>query len=259
MSESLTIIKIGGSSSKNYIKIIEEIAKHVKIGSKIIIVHGGGQLISNWLNRMNIETKFVEGLRYTDEITLDIVIGDLAGTTNKQLVAELNKFDLRAIGIAGVDDNLFQAQTINMDIGYVGEIKKVNTSILEDLLNSKYLPVIAPIAASLDQESAILNVNADTAAIALAIATNAKDCILLSDVDGVKNENGKIINNLTPDHAEELIMKKIIVDGMIPKVENAIIAAKSGVKCHIANSERKSIISDIFNNSAIETIISTTN
>tara|TARA_Y100001970_G_C14234411_1_gene860846 strand:+ start:2044 stop:2820 length:777 start_codon:yes stop_codon:yes gene_type:complete len=256
MSKSLTVIKIGGSSSKNYKKIIEEVANIIKTGSKIILVHGGGPLISNWLKNMQIETKFVDGLRYTDEATLDIVIGALAGTTNKQLVAELNKYNLKAIGIAGVDANLLQAKKIKKNIGYVGEIKKVNSDILADLLNNKYLPVISPLAASLEKEGGILNVNADTVAIAIAIATNAENCILLSDVDGVQDENGEIINNLNPDHAKELIKKKIIVGGMIPKVENAIIAAKLGIKCHIANSEHKSIISDIFNKSATETIIS---
>ncbi|MBR74073.1 MAG: acetylglutamate kinase [Dehalococcoidaceae bacterium] len=257
MAKTLSIIKIGGSSSKNYKKIIEEIANQIQRGSQIIIVHGGGQLISDWLDEMNIETKFVEGLRFTDDKTLDIVIGALAGTTNKQLVAELNKYNLHAIGIAGVDANLLQAEKIKKEIGHVGEIKNVNTALLTDLLNNKYLPVISPVAASLEDKGKILNVNADTVAIALAIATNAKDCILLSDVDGVEDENGKVIDNLTPEYAKELLMKNIIAGGMIPKVENAIIAAQSGVQCHIANSERLNIIDDIFNNNAIETIIST--
>ncbi|MDG1990370.1 MAG: acetylglutamate kinase [Dehalococcoidia bacterium] len=242
------VIKIGGSTSNDYKKIIREIANITNSGNQIIIVHGGGNLISGWLNDMNKKTEFINGLRVTDNQTLSIVIGALAGTTNKNIVANFAKHQIDAIGLSGVDGNLLFAEKINEPIGNVGEIKKVNKKIIEILIKNNYLPVISPVALSVNDKGSILNVNADTAAIAIAIAINADKCILLSDVDGVKDSNGTIINNLSSQKAKELIEKKIIIEGMIPKVTSALKAAELGISCHIANGNHIGILDDILMN-----------
>ena len=249
------VIKIGGSASNDYNKIIKEISEIINSGIQVIIVHGGGNLISSWLNNMKKKTKFINGLRVTDDETLNIVIGALAGTTNKNIVAGFAKHQINAIGLSGVDGNLLYAKKINQQIGNVGKIEKVDKKIIDILIENNYLPVISPVALSINTKGSILNINADTAAISIAIAINANKCILLSDVDGVKDSNGVIINHLSAQKAEDMIKNNIIIEGMIPKVTNALKAAKLGVSCHIANSSQLGVLNDILKNNETGTRI----
>jgi acetylglutamate kinase len=256
MSKKITIvIKIGGSSLESYEKIVKEISLLIKSGKQVIIVHGGGKLISSWSKKMNKEVKFINGLRYTDDEALEIATGILAGVVNKKIVASFLKNNINAIGQSGVDANLLIGKRIGKELGNVGEIFKVNKSHINFLLTNNLIPVIAPIVTDIKNKNELLNVNADNAAIAIAIAIAAEKCILLSDIDGVLDQNGVIINELTIKDANRLINEKIISEGMIPKVKNCIKAAKLGVTCHIANSNRSSILKDIFKEKAIQTII----
>lgn len=249
------VIKIGGSASNDYEKIIKEIAEIINSDIQVIIVHGGGNLISSWLNNMKKKTEFINGLRVTDNETLSIAIGALAGTTNKNIVASFAKHQINAMGLSGVDGNLLFAKKINQPIGNVGEIEKVDKKIIDILIENNYLPVISPVALSLNTKGSILNINADAAAISIAIAINADKCILLSDVDGVKDSNGVIINHLSSQKAEELMKNNIIIEGMIPKVTNALRAAKLGVSCHIANGSQLGVLNDILINNDTGTTI----
>ncbi len=263
------VIKYGGNAMINEDlkqSVMDDITLLKYIGINPILVHGGGPDINNMLGKMNIESRFVNGLRYTDEDTMRVAQMVLIGKTNKEIVSNLCTKGAKAIGICGIDGNLIEAEKLTednignpIDVGYVGKIKKINTKVIEMLANDEYIPVIAPIGVGKDGES--YNINADTVASEVAVALKAEKLMTLTDVGGVleKDENGedKIIPVLDEQSIEELIDRGIITGGMIPKLYGCLDIVKRGVsKAHIIDGRiPHSLLLEIFTAKGIGTMI----
>jgi len=207
------------------------------IGINPIIVHGGGAQINNLLDQLNIESKFVDGIRVTDKKTMEVVQMVLGGLVNKEIVTQLCAAGGKAIGITGKDGNLIRAKKLQLnkgdsgskpiDVGLVGEIESVDTDILRNLSDNNAIPVIAPIGMGVNGES--YNINADTVAGKVAEYLKAEKLVLLTNTSGVLNESGEVLSVLSRNQVEALIKSKLISEGMIPKVECAISAVENGV------------------------------
>ena len=233
----ITVVKLGGSTLGAHDTSLHDIASAHRDGHRIVVVHGGGATISDWLARMGIEAKFVRGLRVTDAASIDVVVAVLAGIVNTRLVAELSAFGAPAIGLTGADAGVLQAHRYDDALGFVGKIERVNPAPITDLLSRGYLPVIAPIAIDTSglASSQLLNTNADTAAGEIAAALGASRLVFLTDVDAVLDADKRPRAHLTPDEASALIASGAAAGGMIPKLEAAIRAATAGAATHIVN------------------------
>ena len=222
------VIKIGGSTFGKHVPSVldigdvEDIVELQQRGTPMVIVHGGGRMITEWLEKQAIVTRFVRGERVTDRPTLEVVISVLAGLVNKELVALLNSRGGKAVGISGVDGSLLVGKAKRKEMGYVGTVTSVNTAILETLVNADFIPVIAPLSiyspGGSDGEPQILNVNGDTVAGEIAAAIAAERLIFLTDVDGIHDKKDNLIPRLSPDEAEELLASEVASGGMIPKL-----------------------------------------
>lgn len=252
------VIKYGGAiMTEENLKamVAQDVTLLRKIGIEVVVVHGGGKEITNLADKLNIETKFVNGQRYTDEDMRDVVQMVLAGSINKDIVRRINIHGGRAVGISGIDANTVQVKQINEELGLVGEVKNINTTLIRNLLNDGFLPVIAPIG--VDELGTIYNVNADIAAGPIAAALNAAKLVFVTDIEGVKDNKGNLISHLTQSEAQEMIAKGIISGGMIPKVESALAALDSGVqKIHIIDGRvPHALLLEIFTQEGIGTEI----
>ena len=229
----IAVIKCGGAAMQTPEQIsamMQEIAQIKKLGMHLVVVHGGGPEINKMCQKMGIHPRFVNGLRVTDSEILPIVQMVLIGKINKELVQQLNKHGALAIGLSGFDGHLLTATKFidpeGIDLGFVGEIKDVNCQLLKILIEAGYIPVIAPIAPSM--EAVAYNINADHAASQIAIALKANHLIFLSDVPGV-SDGTKTIDAIESHDVVQLIASGIIHGGMIPKVEGALAALQQGV------------------------------
>ena len=226
------------------------------VGIKVVLVHGGGKQITKLMEEKGIKSEFVDGLRITDKESMEIVKMVLIGSINTKIVSSLNKHGRLSMGISGNDANFIQCRKKkykkdgkNIDLGYVGEIEKINLEFIVNILNSKYIPVIASLG--VDKAGNVYNINADTCACEIAKSLAAEKMILLTDVDGVfKNtkEKQKLISKLTSEECLNMIKSNEISSGMIPKVKACMYALKKGVKrAHILNGTIKhSILVEIF-------------
>ncbi|WP_195781206.1 acetylglutamate kinase [Priestia megaterium] len=222
-NEKIVVVKCGGSIVNQLTSAFFESIQQLKAsGYQIIVVHGGGPDIQDTLTKLHIETEFVDGLRKTSKEALEVVTMVLAGKVNKQLVKDLQKANLKAVGLSGIDGLLLKAEAIDVErLGYVGEVKGVNDTILKQLTDSQYIPVISSIGA--DEEGNSYNINADVAAGAVAQAVNAEKLMFVTDVKGVLKD-GTLLPELTKSEIDGLIEKKVIYGGMIPKVTSAVNA-----------------------------------
>jgi len=234
------VIKYGGNAMIDE-DLKESFARDIVlmklIGINPIIVHGGGPQINNLLDQLNIESKFVDGIRVTDKKTMEVVQMVLGGLVNKEIVTQLCAAGGKAIGITGKDGNLIRAKKLQLnkgdsgskpiDVGLVGEIESVDTDILRNLSDNNAIPVIAPIGMGVNGES--YNINADTVAGKVAEYLKAEKLVLLTNTSGVLNESGEVLSVLSRNQVEALIKSKLISEGMIPKVECAISAVENGV------------------------------
>ena len=236
------------------------------VGMKPLIVHGGGPEISKSMDKLGKESKFIKGLRVTDEETMEIIEMVLVGKISTEIVSELIKHDGQAISLSGKDSSLIfahkkAASKIDEEIGYlglVGEVDCVNTDLLEMFLENDYIPVISPVGIS--QSGASLNLNADTAAGEVASAIGAEKLIILTDVPGVlrdPSDPSTLIQKIKVDEIPSLIEEGIISGGMIPKIETCVNAINDGVKsCHIIDGRKKhSLLLEIFTTDGIGTMI----
>ena len=241
-------------------KVIEDVTLLKLVGFKPIIVHGGGKEISKWVGKVGMEPKFINGLRVTDEDTMEVAEMVL-GKVNKSLVQLVEELGVRAIGISGKDGGLLKVEkkySNGEDIGFVGDVKEVNADILYDLLEKDFLPIICPIG--LDDEYNTYNINADDAACAIARAVKAEKLAFLTDIEGVyKNpEDPKtLISELTVSEAKKLISDGYIGGGMLPKLNNCIEAIENGVsRVHILDGRiPHCVLLEIFTNKGIGTAI----
>jgi len=251
------VIKYGGAVMQDEelkTSVAQDVTLLRKIGIEVVVVHGGGKEITSMADKLEIETKFVNGQRYTDEPMRDIVQMVLAGSINKDIVRRINIHGGRAVGVSGIDANLITVKKTNDLLGFVGDVTDVNGSFIRNLLNDGYLPVIAPIG--VDENGTVFNVNADIAAGPIAASLNAAKLVYMTDIEGVK-ANGELVSHLTGTDAEIYIRDKVISGGMIPKVESALAALKSGVqKIHIIDGRvQHALLLEIFTKEGIGTEI----
>jgi len=237
------VVKIGGSTLGAYDTTLEDVVALQRRGLRPVVVHGGGALISEWLKLHDVPTRFERGLRVTDERTLEVVVAVLAGLVNKQLVAALTAAGGRTVGLSGADGGLLKARRFDEALGLVGEVTEVDTRPLLDLLDDGFLPVLAPIGVEWRVRlrrttGQLLNINADTAAGAVAAALSARWLVFLTDVPGIRDEGGEALPALSPPRAEELTEAGVIAGGMIPKVEACLRAAAAGCRSVIADGRR---------------------
>lgn len=262
-NRKIMVVKYGGSAmidEKLKKEVIEDVVLLKLIGFKPIIVHGGGKEISRWVDKVGMDTKFVNGLRVTDEETMELAEMVLA-KVNKELVAKVQTMGIKAAGISGKDGGLLTVKkkySEGEDIGFVGDITNVDIKILEDLLEKDFLPIVFPIG--MDDNGVSYNINADEAASAIATALKAEKLAYLSDVEGVRmdpDDPESVISELYPSEAEELIRKGIISGGMLPKIENCIDAINKGVsRVHIMDGRvPHGLLLEIFTNKGIGTAI----
>ena len=219
------VVKIGGSTLGSHDTTLEDLVTLQREGKTLVVVHGGGNLITEWLSKQGIATRFEQGHRVTDRETLQVVVAVLCGLVNKELVATIESRGGRAMGLSGVDGRLIEARVKDEGLGYIGEVVKINPEPIEILLKEGYIPVIAPLGIEIKGEK--LNVNADTAAGDIAAALGAERLILLTDVAGVMDGAGKLLPRLSPDEARSLIASGVVTEGMIPKVEACLCALSS--------------------------------
>ena len=262
-NRKIIVVKYGGSAmlDENFMKsVIQDITLLKLVGFKPIIVHGGGKAISRHIDRLGMETQFINGLRVTDEDTLEAAEMVL-NSVNKKLVQIVEQLGVRAIGISGKDGRLLTVKkklSEGQDIGYVGEVTHVNEDILLELLEDDFLPIVCPIW--LDEDYHGYNINADDAASAIAEAVKAEKLAFLTDTEGVymdKDDSSTVISEMTVSEAEKLIEDGIIAGGMLPKIKNCMDAIKNGVsRVHILDGRiPHSILLEIFTNKGVGTAI----
>ncbi len=256
------VIKYGGSAmadKKLKNAVLRDIALLSSVGVQIIVVHGGGPEINQWLKKLGIKPVFRDGLRITDSETMDVVEMVLAGRVNKQIVSGINNHGSLAVGLCGIDGGLIESRTLGDGThGLVGEVSKVNKKILSPLLEEGYVPVISSVANASDGRSH--NINADTVAGELAAALGAEKLILLTDTPGIlRNENdpSSLIEKIRLSEARELIDKGIVKEGMRPKVECCIRSLAQGVNAaHIIDGRTPhALLLEVFTDSGIGTMV----
>ena len=262
-NRKIIVVKYGGSAMVDETlkeRVIQDVTLLKLVGFKPIIVHGGGKEISKWVGKVGMEPEFVNGLRVTDEATMELAEMVL-GKVNKSLVQLVESLGVRAIGISGKDGKLLTVEkkyADGEDIGFVGDIKKVNGDILYDLLEKDFLPIVCPVG--LDDEYQTYNINADDAACAIARAMKAEKLAFLTDIEGVykdPDDPETLISELRVSEAEELMEQGYIGGGMLPKLQNCIDAIENGVsRVHILDGRiPHCLLLEIFTNKGIGTAI----
>ena len=225
------VVKIGGSTLGRHDTSLHDLVALQQQGRPVVVVHGGGPVISQWMQRQGIPPRFVNGLRVTDAASLDIVVAVLTGLVNKELVALLHNLGGRALGLSGLDAGLLQARIANPELGYVGEITQVNPEPLTALLANGYIPMLAPLAMQeadgSDHAGGPLNVNGDTVAGELAAVLGAERLIFLTDVPGLMDASGRVLPRLDKRRARLLLRSDVVRGGMIPKLEAGLRALET--------------------------------
>lgn len=262
-NRKIIVVKYGGSAMSNeelQRNVIKDVTLLKLVGFKPIIVHGGGKEISRWVGKVGKEAQFVNGLRVTDDETMEIAEMVL-GRVNKRLVTMVEELGVKAIGLSGKDGQMLQVEkkySEGQDIGYVGNITSVNPKVLFDLLEKGYLPIISPIG--LDENFATYNINADDAACAIAKAVGADKLVFLTDIEGLYkdiNDKESFISRITATEADNLIEEGFIGGGMLPKLNNCTSAVKNGVnRVHILDGRiPHCLLLEIFTNEGVGTAI----
>ena len=247
------VVKIGGSIHGDG-TALEDIVTLARLGVKPVVVHGGGPMISEWQGRMGLEPKFVDGRRYTDEMTLDLARMVLIGKANSDLVAHLVSLGGRAVGLSGIDGGLIKARLRDPKLGLVGEVTEVDLGPVKALMDAGYLVVVAPSAT--DGEGQPLNVNADSIAGDIARAFGAEKLVMFTDVDGVRDKSGNVLSALTIEQVNAYIASGEISGGMIPKVEACVRALDTVPRAHILDGRvPHALLGELFTDAGVGTMI----
>lgn len=265
------VVKFGGNAMTDaelQNSFARDIVLMKTVGMNPIVVHGGGPQIGELLNKLDIESKFVDGMRVTDSATMDVVEMVLGASVNKQIVSLINRNGGQAIGITGKDGNLIQAKKLAfqssspemktdeiIDIGHVGQVKSINRSVIDLLVQSDFIPVIAPIGVG--DDGASYNINADLVAGKVAEVLQAEKLMLLTNVAGLQDKSGNVLTGLTTKRVDELIADGTIYGGMLPKIACALEAVKSGViSAHIVDGRvPHAVLLEIFTDTGVGTLI----
>ncbi|BFM04952.1 acetylglutamate kinase [Halioxenophilus aromaticivorans] len=265
------VVKFGGNAMVD-VALQNSFARDVvlmkAVGMNPIVVHGGGPQIGQLLEKLNIQSEFVDGMRVTDSATMDVVEMVLGATVNKQIVSLINNNGGQAIGVTGKDGQLIRAKKLSVkrktpevsateivDIGHVGEVRSINTSVIDMLINSHFIPVIAPIGVGEDGSS--YNINADLVAGKIAEVVQAEKLMLLTNVAGLQSKNGEVLTGLSTEQVDNLIADGTIYGGMLPKIQCALDAVKSGVNsAHIIDGRvDHAVLLEIFTDAGVGTLI----
>jgi len=259
LNAKIIVIKIGGATFGKHDPILEDIVTLQKKGINLVVIHGGGNLVTEWLKKQNIQTTFVRGERVTDRASLDVVTAVLCGLANKQIVGTLTALGGKAAGISGVDGGMVKAGINNKELGYVVVAQQVDASLINALLNGGFIPVISPVSYfGIDRPAdgpVMLNINGDPLAGEIAAAVKASKLIFLTDIAGVMDKNGKLMEKISKSQAQELINSGVISGGMIPKITAAIRAAEAGAVTRIIDGRQPKALMDVIENDHTGTVI----
>ena len=240
--QNVIVIKMGGSIFDSGDTTVEDIVSLQKQGRSLVVVHGGGNMVTDWLTRQGVATRFVNGERVTDEASLEVATAVLAGLANKEIVAAIYNAGGRAIGISGVDGALIQGRVKDRELGYVGEVIKVDAAPLEALLRTGYIAVVSPISLHTfdkpDGTPQLLNVNGDIAAGEIAAAIGATKLVFLTDVAGVCDQSGNLLPEISANEAELLLASGVASGGMIPKIKACLKALSSTASARIVDGRQ---------------------
>ncbi len=229
---AVVVVKFGGNAMGDEAAMADfarDIVLMRQVGVNPVVVHGGGPMINEMLAKLGITSEFVRGKRVTDKATVEVVEMILSGLVNKRIVQAINDQGGRAVGISGKDDDLMVAVADDPELGFVGRPVEMNVQVLRDLYNAGIIPVVAPVATGME-DNETFNVNGDTAAGAIAGALQADRLLLLTDVSGVRNAEGQVMTQITPDEIRQMTAAGVIAGGMIPKTETALAAIAQGVR-----------------------------
>ena len=256
-SKEKIVIKCGGRVLLDpdlFNNFIDDVTILQKLGLTPIVVHGGGPRIKKKLDELNIETKFIMGLRVTDEKVIEIV-EDVMIEFNREIVDALEKKSCKAKSITIKENNAIYVEQKNKELGYVGKITRVDDKLIKNLIKENFIPVVSPMG--LDEKKQTYNINADTAAGALATSLKSRRLMLMTDVEGVYNKSKKLISEIKPNEAEKLIYDETISEGMIPKIRTCINAVNNGVRGVVVIDGRKphSILFELFSDKGSGTLI----
>lgn len=224
----IIVVKLGGSTLGSHDTTLADLVTLQKKQVPTVVVHGGANVVTDWLRRMNIPTRFVKGLRVTDADTLKVVVAILAGLVNKELVAAIQALGGRVVGMSGIDGELLRARVKDPEMGYVGDVAEVNPAVLKAVLQAGFIPVVAPLSYQSPPEAGdhgfMLNVNGDTAAGRIAAALRAEKLIFLTDVPGILDSSKRLIHRMSVSEAKSLLDSGVASGGMIPKIEACLVA-----------------------------------
>ena len=257
-SGQTVVIKFGGNAMGSE-DLTQQFANDVvllrQFGIRPVIVHGGGPQIGEMLKRLNIKSEFVDGLRVSDIATVEVAEMVLSGAINKSLVQAVNEAGGKAVGISGKDANLIKARQVRKDLGFAGEPMSTDISVIESLSRDGFIPIVSPISAG--EEGGSYNVNADTAAGVLAGALGASRLMLLTDIEGVKDNDGNLLTNLSTQDARALMNDGTASGGMIPKLETCISAIDAGVRAVVILDGRRAhgLLVELFTDQGAGTLI----
>ena len=240
LKDKILVVKLGGSTLEHQKMVIRDLIRLQMLGVRPVLVHGGGPSINAMLEALHIPTHFERGLRVTDEQTLEVVCMVLRGQINEHLVLLAASMGGKAVGLCGTDGNMLHAHIADKHLGFVGEIDSVDPSLVIDLLDQGYLPIIAPLGQG--EGSDCLNINADLAAAALARALSAERLVFLSDVEGIRGADGARIAELNATEARRLIAEGVVNGGMIPKVTACLEALEMVSSVHIVDGSEPHVL-----------------
>ena len=259
MSGPPIVVKIGGSTLDSRDTSLKDLVTLQREGVDVVVVHGGGNVITQWMQRQGLPPRFVNGLRVTDAASLDIVVAVLTGLINKELVSMLQRLGGRAIGISGIDGGLLEACVANPELGFVGEVTRVDTEPLRAILEKGFIPMMAPLATQEQDGSEHagepLNINGDTVAGEVARALGVERLIFLTDVAGVLDGNGRLIPRLDRRRAQMLLGSGVVRGGMIPKLQACLRALDQAPVADIIDGRQPEALLDCVRGRALGTRI----
>ena len=247
------VVKIGGSTLGSHDTTLDDVVALQEQGARPVVVHGGGREISEWMVRQGLRPRFVQGLRVTDEPSLDIAVAVLTGLINKSLVAALLAKGGQAVGLSGVDGGMLRAEVMDPDLGRVGRVIEVSAGPIDAVASAGFIPVIAPIAVDIANDGSMLNVNADTVAGEIAVAIAAKRLVVMTDVEGVMDSSRRLIPRVTSRQASELVQSNIVARGMVPKIEACLRSLEKVETANIVDGRVPHALRDALDGKAMGT------
>jgi acetylglutamate kinase len=249
------VVKVGGSTLGSHDTALEDIAALAASGRRVVVVHGGGNAGTEWLQVHGVASEFVDGLRVTGPDAIGVLVAVFAGVVNKQIVADLRALGAPAFGLCGVDGGVLATRQLDSRLGFVGEVTAVNRHAIDTLLDGGFLPVLGPVGFWDEAPSQLMNVNADTVAGEVAAALDAEALVFLTDVANVRGGAGEALSVLQADEIEALIASGAASGGMIPKLRAGMRAAAAGVRCSIVDGREAHAFRQVLDGARVGTLV----